>query len=252
MKRFAQLYRSLDETTKTNRKVDAMRGYFAEADPADAAWAVYFLTGRKPKRLFRSSDLCRWCIEQAGIADWMFNECYATVGDLAETIALLLDDPQTTSDRPLHERVAELLTLSTLEPSQQWTLIDATWKEMTRHERLVWNKLLTGEFRVGVSQTLVIRALAEFANLPPASVAHRLMGTWEPTAEFFRGLVAQETSDVDLSRPYPFCLAHPLDQPPDALGDVKEWQRNGNGTAFVRSSFVVRACSRCGLGAKNW
>jgi DNA ligase-1 len=225
MKQFAALFRCLDESTKTNRKIECLREYFTSASPADAAWAVYFLTGRKPKRLIRTSDLRTWAASAADIAPWLFAECHATVGDLAETIALLLDEPTSTTNRPLYAWVEEdLLALAGREPFVQRRRIVASWHEMGYTERLVWNKMLTGEFRVGVSQTLVVRALAEVAGVPPAVVAHRLMGNWNPSAEFFRSLVAAETHDADLSRPYPFCLAYPLEERPEFLGDVSAWQ----------------------------
>jgi DNA ligase-1 len=160
----------------------------------------------------------------ARVPDWLFEECHANVGDLAETIALLLDEPAATNDTPLHVWIERLLTLPAIEPAQQRALIVDAWQQLDRTERLVWNKLLTGEFRVGVSQTLVIRALAEIAEVPPATIAHRLMGNWEPTAEFFQQLIATEAGDEDLSRPYPFCLAHPLAGAPEELGDITDWQ----------------------------
>ena len=225
MKRFAALYRCLDETTKTGRKVDCLRDYFRAAAPADAAWAVYFLIGRKPKRLVRTADSQRWCAEEAGISAWLFDECHEVVGDLAETIALLLPEPRASSDTALHDWIEQrLLRLSSLDPASQRELLVASWMQMARDERLVWNKLLTGAFRVGVSQSLVVRALAETARLTPAAVSHRLMGDWTPSADFFRGLIVSETSDTDLSHPYPFCLAHPLEGPPESLGNVSDWQ----------------------------
>jgi DNA ligase-1 len=224
VKRFAQLYRCLDETTKTSRKVACLRQYFAAAPAEDAAWAVYFLTGRKPKRLMRSADLRAWNAHAAGVPPWLFEECHATVGDLAETIALLLEDAPRTTELPLHRWIDRLLELEVLPPVEQRRLVVSAWRELDRTERLVWNKLLTGEFRIGVSQTLVVRALAELAELPAAVVAHRLMGAWNPTADFFRSLLAQQTDDADSSRPYPFCLAHPLADPPESLGDVADWQ----------------------------
>jgi DNA ligase-1 len=224
MKRFASLFRSLDETTKTSRKVECLRDYFNSVDAENAVWAVYFLTGRKPKRLVRTSDLRLWAAAEADIPAWLFAECHATVGDLAETIALLLDEPQTTTERPLHAWVEDLFALAGQAPNVQRREIVAGWRRMDLTERLVWNKLLTSEFRVGVSQTLVIRALAETAGLSPAVIAHRLMGTWEPSAEFFRALLATETNDADHTRPYPFCLAHPLEDDPETLGTVSNWQ----------------------------
>ena len=224
VKDFAALYRSLDETTKTTRKLAAMRDYFLKVDPVDAAWAVYFLSGRKPKRLVLARDLCQWCMDQAGVPEWLFNECYEAVGDLAETVALLLTEPTRQSERSLHEWVEDkLLGLRNLPPAQQRAPLIAAWGEMDCAERLVWNKLLTGEFRVGVSQSLVIKALAQAANLPATVIAHRLMGRWEPTAEFFRSLLAEATADADHTRPYPFCLSHPLAGSPETLGSVEEW-----------------------------
>ena len=248
MKQFAELYRCLDETTKTSRKIDCLRAYFQAADPADAAWAVYFLSGRKPKRLIRTTELKQWCVEEAAISPWLFDECHEAVGDLAETIALLLPAPEHSSDIPLHTLVEELLSLSQLGHDQQRESLLQSWRRMDRNQRLVWNKLLTGAFRVGVSQTLVVRALAEVAGVTAADVSHRLMGTWSPTADFFQSLTASETSDADLTRPYPFCLAHPLEGPPAALGDLSDWQVewkwDGIRAQLIRRNGLVSVWSR--------
>jgi DNA ligase-1 len=224
MKDFAALYQCLDETTKTNRKIDCLRNYFASVAASDGAWAVYFLTGRKPKRLVRSGDLRAWGAAEASIPEWLFEECHANVGDLAETIALLLDEPERSTDDALHVWVERLLQLAGLDPAAQRVIVADAWQQMNRTERLVWNKLLTGEFRVGVSQTMVVRSLGMHAQLAPAAIAHRLMGTWEPTEAFFRSLITQETTDTDVSRPYPFCLAHPMTMAPEELGNVADWQ----------------------------
>ena len=224
MKAFAELYRCLDETTKTGRKRACLRDYFAAVAPADAAWAVYFLSGRKPKRLVLARDLRTWCSDEADVPEWLFDECYETVGDLGETIALLLPTPAESTDRPLHVWVEEhLLPLQRLGPAEQRAEVVAAWRAMDITQRLLWNKLMTGSFRVGVSQGLVVRALAEFSGVPAAVIAHRLMGAWEPTPEFFEHLLSGETEDADLSRPYPFCLAHPLPGSPEVLGDVHDW-----------------------------
>lgn len=224
MKRIAALYRRLDETTKTSRKIAHLKQYFATAAPADAAWGVLFLGGRRVKRLIRSADLRRWAYEAAGIPDWLLDECYDAVGDVAETIALLLPEPAQTSDLPLSTWADTLLSLQGLEPQAQRATVVEAWQKLDRTERLVWNKLITGEFRVGVSQTLITRALAETAGVTPAVVAHRLMGDWQPTADFYRGLFTESTADADVSRPYPFCLAHPLEAPPETLGDRRDWR----------------------------
>lgn len=221
---FAECYRRLDETTKTNRKIAAMRDYFAQAPPADAAWAVYFLCGQKPKRLILIRNLSQWATEFAGIPEWLFLECYDAVGDLAETIALLLPPPTAESHRPLHEWMESiLLPLAKLPEAEQREVLRSAWTELSPSERFVFNKLVTGSFRVGVSQGLVVRALAEVSGVPAAAIAHRLMGTWQSTAEFFKQLVAPDTGTADLSRPFPFCLAHPLQIAPQELGDIANW-----------------------------
>lgn len=224
MERFARLYRELDSTTKTNAKVDALKAYFAEAPPEDAAWAVYFLSGRKIKRVLPTRDLVDRCLRATDIPDWLFEESYAAVGDLAETIALLLPFEERTSDRPLHEWVEdEIALLRHLDEAARGEAIERAWRAMDRTQRFVWNKLLTGEFRVGVSQRLVTRALAEVAGLDVADVAHRMMGLWDPTPSFYSRLLSADAGDVEISRPYPFCLAHPLQEEPETLGDVGDW-----------------------------
>jgi DNA ligase-1 len=209
---------------------------------------VYFLSGRKPKRLLRTTELKQWCVEEAAIPPWLFDECHEAVGDLAETIALLLPPPIHASDIPLHELVELLLSFTVLDRELQRDSLLQCWRRMDREQRLVWNKLLTGAFRVGVSQTLVVRALAEVAGVTAADVSHRLMGTWSPTADFFQSLIASETSDADLTRPYPFCLAHPLDGLPVELGNLSDWQAewkwDGIRAQLIRRQGLVSIWSR--------
>jgi len=225
MRLFAELYAALDRTNKTNEKVAALKLYLQQAEPADAAWAISFLLGRRPKRLLESRKLADWAIAEAGIPDWLFGESYQAVGDFAETIALLLPPAQSSSSHPLHFWVEErMLPMRTADDETRRLWLVSAWREMDEAQRFAWNKLLTGEFRVGVSQNLVIRAVAETAGIAPEVMAHRLMGEWQPTPEFWRQLVAPETRDADFSRPYPFCLAHPLEGDPEELGDPAGWQ----------------------------
>lgn len=225
MKSFAELFRRLDETNKTSGKLAALRDYFDSAPPADAAWAVYFLSGRRSKRLIPVRRLATWACELADVPDWLFEECYEAVGDLAETVTLLLPEPAASTDAPLADWVEQrLLPLRDLDEEQQRRALLASWRELDRTQRFVWNKLLTGGFRVGVSQRLVTRAVAESAGIEPALVAHRLMGAWAPTAEFFEALRSPAGGDFENSRPYPFFLAHQLDDPPgEQLGDRSDW-----------------------------
>jgi len=228
MKRFADLYEALDSTTSTLAKVAAMRRYFREAPPADAAWALWFLTGRRPKRLLGVRALVGWTLELTGTPDWLFGECYAVVGDLAECIALLLDDGSRVThpdETPLSEWMEQrILPLRTLEAEEQRARVTGWWRTLDRRELFLLNKLLTGELRVGVSATLVLRALAQAADLPPPLLAQRTMGDWTPSAEFLERIVAREHQSDDASRPYPFFLASPLEDPPESLGDRSTWQ----------------------------
>jgi len=222
---FAELYAALDETTKTNQKVAALKHYFSTAPPDDAAWALSFLIGRRPKRLLESRKLAQWAIEEAAVPDWMFGECYQAVGDFAETMALLLPPASASSDRPLRYWVEErLLALRNADDAARRAGLTLAWREMDERQRFAWNKLITGEFRVGVSQSLVMRAIAEVSGTTPEAVAHRLMGDWQPSAEFWRQLIAPDSGDADISRPYPFCLAYPLEGGPTDLGAIPEWQ----------------------------
>jgi DNA ligase-1 len=221
---FARLYAALDETTATTGKVAALVEYLRAAPPRDAAWAIHFLSGRRPKRLVGSGHLRAWAAAAAGIPVWLFEECHHAVGDLAETVTLLLPDTGSSVDQPLAWWVEErLLPLRGQDESVQREEMLRAWRELDRRERYIWNKLITGGFRVGVSARLVVRALAEVSGVEEGVIAHRLMGAWDPTPEFFERLVAADTSDADVSRPYPFYLAYPLEDDPATLGDAAEW-----------------------------
>ena len=230
MERFARLYEALDATTSTNQKVAAMQAYFAEAPAADAAWAVFFLTGARLKRLIAPRLLAVWGMEATGTPDWMFGESWSAAGDLAEIVALLVDtqragakaEPSGLSLSALIE--TRLLPLSEADEEHKREAVLALWRSMPLREIFLLNKLLTGELRVGVSRTLAVRALAQHAGLDSAVVAHRLMGAWQPTPQGFAQLIAGDVHDADLSRPYPFFLASPLEQPPASLGDRAAWQ----------------------------
>ena len=227
MKRFAALYEALDRTTSTNAKVAALVSYFREAAPGDAAWALFFLTGRRLKRLIPSAVLHELALEHTGLPDWILGESYAAVGDVAETLALLVDDADTAGnagERTLEEWMRQhILPLRDAGPEVQKAALREAWRELSAVQRLVLNKLVTAELRVGVSATLVIRAVAEVAGVTPPVMAHRLMGDWEPTAAFFLSLQAPEGVRDDDSRPYPFYLASPLDGAVQELGAREDW-----------------------------
>ncbi|HKY02279.1 MAG TPA: ATP-dependent DNA ligase [Burkholderiales bacterium] len=225
MKSFASLYAELDTTNSTRAKLEAMKRYFATVDAADAAWALYFLAGNRPRQVVPTKQLRALILEAASIPDWLFEECYQAVGDLAETIAHLLPDPGVGSGLPLTKWVEErLLPMRGMEEAMLRETLLRYWSELNDPQRFAWNKLITGAFRVGVSKTLVIRAIAEVAGLDAKVVAERLAGDWQPDAEHFKALIAAEHRAGSITQPYPFFLAHPLQDVPETLGDVGGWQ----------------------------
>ncbi len=225
MKRFTQLYVELDRTNRTNEKVAALESYFREAPPEDAAWALHFLTGHTLPRAVTSTALRACAAEEARLPEWLMDECYGAVGDLAETVALILPRTDSRVSLPLHTVVEKRLLPMSAGVDTARRLLLQTWRELDGAQRLVWNKLITGSFRVGVAKTLVARALASVAGVEQSIMAHRLMGRWQPTvADFRRILGTGETAGGELARPYPFFLASPLEGEPAELGDLGEWQ----------------------------
>jgi DNA ligase-1 len=225
MKSFTRLFNALDASNRTNDKVAALKDYFRAVPAADAAWALYFLSGQKVPRTVTSTDLRHWISEEAKLPLWLVEECYEAVGDLAETAALLLPANESAQPPALAEFVqTRLLPLTILPDSAKKNLLLQTWRELDSRERLVWNKLITGSFRVGVSQTLVVRALAEITGIEPSVMAHRLTGHWQATPQDFQRLLDPARNAVEPARPYPFFLASPLEGKPDLLGDVSGWQ----------------------------
>jgi DNA ligase-1 len=224
LQRFARLYAELDATTSTRTKVEAMERYFRAADARDAAWAVWFLAGNKPRQIVPVRLLARLAIETADIPDWLFDESYLAVGDLAETIAHVLPEGGGTDDASLAEWVEDrLLPLRGADEPTVRERLPALWRSLDANGRLVMNKLITGAFRVGVSRLLVQRAVANAAGLEPRVVAERLAGEWQPTAGRYAALIATADAGAHPGQPYPFFLAHPLQDAPSTLGDRADW-----------------------------
>jgi DNA ligase-1 len=229
MKRFTDLYWRLDATASTNEKVDALREYFAEASPEDAACAIEVLSGGRQLRAVSTTLLREWAAEAAGIPLWLVEECYAHVGDLAETLALVLphSGPDATTEG-VGMGLAEcmqttIVDLRTAGDELKRVTVEHVWQRLAPRERIVWHKLLTGGCRVGVSRTLVARALAEVAGVDPAVMAHRLMGDGITDADSYRSLMKSEPTEADARRPYPFFLASGVAGTPSDLGPVADW-----------------------------
>jgi len=225
---FSELFEELDTTTATRLKVAAMVRYFRTAPPADAAWAAYILSGRRLKRFIGPTLLYRWLTEAAALPEWLIEECVAAVGDMAETIALLMESDRNAASAaavPLAEWIdARLLPLRKVAVEEQHAAIVNWWRTLPYRECFLLNKLLTGELRVGVSALLVTRAIAETFDIPRPDIARRLMGEWLPSAQFWEGLASRDVTATAASTPYPFFLAAPLEGGPAALGAPSDWQ----------------------------
>ncbi len=224
---FANLVKVLGTSTKTNDKLEALSHYFATADDKDKVWVIALFSGRKPKRAVNTTQLITWCVEVADIPGWLFGESYHTVGDLAETIALLL--PETVSadqheDKPLHFYIETFKQIEKQDESIKRQFIIDSWKQMDQNERFVFNKLITGAFRIGVSQKMMVNALAKFTSLEASVIAHRISGNWDPSTATFAELLNASPAITDYSKPYPFYLAYALDDDPATLGNPNDWQ----------------------------
>src|SRR6478672_835244 len=229
MRRFTELFTRLDRSTGTGDKRAALVDYFRDAPPEDAAWALWLLAGGKiggaKARIASSGELRAWIAQESGNPAWLVDESYDAVGDLAETLALLLDDPVAVDDdAPLHDWIERrVLPVANGDEATRRTMVVAAWRSLPFAQRFVFNKLLTGALRVGVSRGLVQQALAEASGVDIALIAQRMLGDWAPTPEFLQRLTSREAQPGDAASPYPFYLASPLEAEPESLGDIVDW-----------------------------
>jgi DNA ligase-1 len=226
MQRFAELVTLLGTSTKTNDKLDALVNYFSVADDKDKVWVIAIFSGRRPKRAVNTTQLATYCVELAALPFWLFEESYHTVGDLAETIALLLPPPLSKKefDRPLHYYIEQLRSIEKETEEVRRQFVIDSWMEMSHAERFVFNKLITGGFRIGVSQKLMVNALAKTVQLEASVIAHRISGNWDPSSVSFDELLSEHALNTDWSKPYPFYLAYAIEEGIEQLGDPEDWQ----------------------------
>ncbi|MGE9295970.1 MAG: ATP-dependent DNA ligase [Puniceicoccales bacterium] len=244
MKAFTELFSRLDESNRTNDKLAAMQEYFANAESRSAAWALWFLMGNRLRAPVKTKLMREWAAQLSDYPLWLVEECYSHVGDLGETLALILpDNPERTAVRqPLWQVVEDkVMALADWDGPLQFQIVREAWGELSARERFVYNKLITGGFRVGVSRTLVVRALAEVAGVDRAVMEHRLMGAWKPSAPAFERLLNEEAGDEgDTARPYPFYLAYPFEGELDALGEPVDWRAEWKWDG-IRAQLIKRA-----------
>jgi len=223
MDAFAALFRTLDQTTRTTGKVAALAAYFRTAPDADRLWTIALLSGRRPKRLIGTGQLRDWAAARAGVPLWLLEESYAVAGDLAETIALILPPGDGSATPTLATVLEDLSTLAGADESAKHDAVALYWDSLPDHARLVFNKLITGGFRMGVSRKLMTRALARATGIDEPELAHRLMGDWDPRRTTYQRLVLDPDPGEADARPYPFCLAYQIEDAPDMLGAPSDW-----------------------------
>lgn len=223
MKRFSELIRQLDNSNKTSDKTTSLATYFKEATDSDKLWAAALFSGKRPRKVASSTELRLWAGELSGLPDWLVHETWHIVGDLAETIAKILPEGSGGAFENLTESMSFLQQIKTLPPESKKTLITDKWLRMTSDERFVFNKLMMGGFRLGVSDGLLHRAIASALNTTPDTVALALAGNWDPTNSRWHGLFENPLESQRQLRPYPFCLAYSLEDNPVVLGSVHDW-----------------------------
>ena len=221
---FASLVQTIGTSTKTLDKLAALQQYFSVAGDKDKVWVIAIFSGRRPRRAVSGSLLQRWCVALTDLPDWLFAECYHTVGDLAETISLLLPNPLEQQQHSLSYYIEALAKLEKQSEEIKKDFVTGTWQTMNSSERFVFNKLITGGFRIGVSQKVMVNALAQFIELDVSVIAHRISGNWDPSTTTFSDLLSEHASSVDFSKPYPFYLAYALEAGPQSLGNPGDWQ----------------------------
>ena len=224
MKRFSELIQELEMSNKTNDKIASLVSYFNEADDLDKPFVIAMFTGKKPKRPVTTALIRQWAIELSGIPDWLFAESYHSVGDLSETIALVLPPAENLTNRKLHEWINDLAALSSKTEDEKKSFILNAWNSLETQERFIFNKLISGNFRIGVSNKMLVNALAKQSETEANKIMHSIMGKWEPTEITYNDLVGGAHVNTDSSWPYPFCLAYALEMEPSSLGKPEEWQ----------------------------
>lgn len=239
MRNFAELIRTLDSTNKTSLKVAALTEYFKIAQEKDKVWAIAILSHRRPKRPVNTTLLRNWASELANIPLWLFEESYHIVGDLAETIALVIPVFESQSEKTLTQFLEEMIELKIKTDEDKKKYLFENWKALNYYERFVFCKLITGSFRIGVSQKLMTRALSKATDIDEDILAYKLMGNWDPQKISFTQLILEENKEDYLSKPYPFYLAYAVENEVETLGDVKDWTAEHKWDG-IRSQVIIR------------
>jgi DNA ligase-1 len=223
MKAFSNLISAIEITNKTNAKIEALVHFFSTAADKDKLWLIALFTGKRPPRPVKTTLMKNWCMELTGIPEWLFLESYSTVGDLGETLALLLPEPENQLDLSLNEWMKEIKALKSKSEEDKKAFVLEAWNGLGQQERLIFNKLLGGSFRIGVSKKTLVNALSKYSGIDASRLMHSIIGKWEVTDLSFESLLKGQHINYDNSKLYPFCLAYALDKDLTELGDPHDW-----------------------------
>ncbi|BAP31601.1 DNA ligase [Chryseobacterium sp. StRB126] len=223
MRHFAGLINALETTNKTNAKIDAIIDYLERAPDEDKVWFIALFTGKRPKRNVNTNLMKEWALEITGLPFWLFQESYSSVGDLGETLSLILPPPQENIERSLSQWMKDIVDLQDKKETEKKDFVLSSWNGLDYTERLIFNKLIGGSFRIGVSDKTLINALTKFSEQEASTLTHSLMGKWKPEEVSYKELISAENINPDNSKPYPFCLAYPLEKELEVLGQPDEW-----------------------------
>lgn len=239
MRDFAALIKTLDSTNKTTLKVAALAAYFKKANDRDKVWTIAILSHRRPPRPVNTTLLREWASELANIPLWLFEESYHIVGDLAETIALVVPTTTSTTTKTLTQFLQEMIALKKKSEEEKKHYLLKHWKVLDYYERFVFTKLITGGFRIGVSQKLMTRALSIATEIDEDILAYKLMGNWDPNSISFTELILEENESDYLSKPYPFYLAYAIEGEVIELGEIENWSAEHKWDG-IRSQVILR------------
>ena len=223
MKHFAALINALETSNKTTAKINAIVDYLETAPSSDKLWLVALFTGKRPKRNVNTNLMKEWALEITGLPYWLFVESYSAVGDLGETLSLILPPAEENIDKSLTEWMSEIIALKEKSEAEKKSYILETWRGLGYMERLLFNKLLGGSFRIGVSHKMLVNALAKYSGLDVNALMHSIMGKWSVEDTTFEELLNGERINPDNSKPYPFCLAYALEKETADLGEPQDW-----------------------------
>ena len=222
---FNELIKTLDQTTSTLKKVEALKNYFLKAPAEDACWGLFIISGGKIPTKINRTFVQEAFTEFIGMPMWLFKESYYHVGDSSETMALLRGPTKNpVSPPPLGEFIEkELLTLRKLSDEEKKTKLHSWWRDFDESILFLVHKCFTGGLRIGVSKSLVIQALAQVANIDKETMSFRMMGDYVPTVESYRALLGEDVTVERKSKPYPFFLASPTETPEEEFQSWEDW-----------------------------